>query len=126
MRILFIALKVSLNFVFFIFYVLLSIIIASFLYGLLLFVFGQSIPWSDDMSHYIVAWGAIVIVSLLTIMKRKYCYLPIHNEVEKLRSNKKTQNVTEWKKEIKIEHRSENQNWKEDEELQIYINKEIK
>lgn len=100
-----ISLKVLFNVLLFSFYTLFSIIAWNFLFWLVLTLLDRDIPPSDDPIHLKLAILVIFLSLLFTLLFRKIFYLrTFSNEVNKAIKN-----------EIKTE-----------EELEIYVNKEIK
>lgn len=99
MKNIYLALKLIVNLFLFCFYSLVAIIFWDFLFGSFLkFVLEQEVTTQNDMSHYKIAIFVFILTAILTIVFRKYLYISLNNE----------------KKE------------KEDENLEIYVNKEIK
>lgn len=115
MNILFIILKFVFNIFLFLFYSLVSIIAWDFLICWLIpKVFDLTVPWVNDPVHLRIAILSVALVLIFTLLLRKYFYLNI---------------FIKWKKD-KSEVKNEKKWWgikdMGEEELEIYINKEIK
>lgn len=107
---LFIALKILINIVLFGFYSLVFVIAWNFAFGLILSILNRSVPWSEDPIHAKMAVLVIFLTLLITLLFRKVFYLSIFPKI----------NFTDIKKIKNIKSEPK------DEELEIYINKEIK
>ncbi|MDD3793774.1 MAG: hypothetical protein PHI37_03095 [Candidatus Gracilibacteria bacterium] len=101
-----ILLKVLFNVLLFSFYTLFFIIAGNFLFGLFLSLLDRDIPASDDPIHLKLAILVIFLSLLFTLLFRKFFYLKVFsNEVKKVENKKIIQT---------------------EDELEIYVNKEIK
>lgn len=99
MKNIYLALKLIVNLFLFCFYSLVAIIFWDFLFGsFIVYVLEQEVTTQNDIAHYKIAIFVFILTAILTIVFRKYLYISLNNE----------------KKE------------KEDENLEIYVNKEIK
>lgn len=97
--------RIIINTCLFILYSLVSIIVVSFLFGFIVkVILGQSVPWSDNIIHYILALIVILIIWVLSYKFRNKMYLKLNT----------------YKKELKKEEVQKK------EEVEIKINKEIK
>lgn len=112
MKTLFIALKVLVNFLLFAFYSLVFIIASNFIFWLVLDILWRDIPSSEDPIHMKMALLTIFLSLLITLLYRKFFYLDISNKLNNNFLNKKSDNI--------LKNEPENEN------LEIYINKEIK
>ena len=113
MKTLLIILKVIVNALLFMFYTLVFIIASNFIFWLVLdVVLNKDVPWSDDPIHTKMAVLVIFLSLLVTLLFRKFFYINIFTSEKKKISNEKKDNDS------KIEAKDEN--------LEIYVNKEIK
>lgn len=119
MKILISFIKIVLNIFFFIVYSLFSIVLVNFVYGLVLTKMWISIPDSTDSVHLKMAVLVVLVILFLTILFRKYFYLNVcfkkdikENKISKIENDK---TVIKESPKVEIE-----------EEIEIYINKEIK
>ncbi len=111
MKTLLIILKIIVNALLFIFYTLVFIIASNFIFWLILdLVLNKNVPGSDDPIHMKMAVLVIFLSLLVTLLFRKFFYINIF-------SNKNIINESKDNK-SKIESN--------DEDLKIYVNKEIK
>jgi len=114
MKKLFIALKIIVNILLFCFYTLIFIIAWNFIFWLILTILNRDVPWSVDPIHMKMAILIIFLSLLITLLFRKFFYLNLAIKQDKkivnnlnLNSDKNTENTNQ-------------------EELEIFINKEIK
>jgi len=112
MKTLFIAFKGLVNFLLFTFYSLIFIIASNFVFWLVLNFLWRNIPSGEDPIHFKMALLVIFLTLLVTLLYRKFFYLNVFNTLDKTNFNKKNDNIKK-------------NNFKE-EELEIYVNKEIK
>ena len=113
MKTLLIILKVIVNALLFMFYTLIFIIASNFIFWLVLdIVLNKSVPWSDDPIHMKMAVLVIFLSLLVTLLFRKFFYINIFASEKKTLSDEKKYNNS------KVEPK--------DEDLEIYVNKEIK
>lgn len=113
MKTLLIILKVIVNALLFMFYTLVFIIASNFIFWLVLdVVLNKDVPWSDDPIHWKMAVLVIFLSLLVTLLFRKFFYINIFSSEKKKISNEKKDTDS------KIEPN--------DEDLEIYVNKEIK
>ena len=113
MKTLLIILKVIVNALLFMFYTLIFIIASNFIFWLVLdVVLNKDVPWSDDPIHTKMAVLVIFLSLLVTLLFRKFFYINIFTSEKKKIGNEKKDNDS------KIEPK--------DEDLEIYVNKEIK
>lgn len=70
-----IAIKILLNLFFFIIYLIISVILWSFVFGLVLNIMWKPIPWSHDPVHIKIALVISFVVFLFTSLFRKYFYI---------------------------------------------------
>lgn len=116
--------RIILNILFYVFYVILISVAFSFIFPTILVILWQNIispvnPIFDNIQIVI-----IVLVLLITLLFRKYFYLPIKEKVEITKIKGKGE-FKEYKK--NIEDKEEDKTLKNDElELDIKIGKEIK
>ena len=101
-----VAIRFIINIIFFVIYSLIWIVTLNFLYWLVLTNMWKSVPWSSDPIHMKIAWVVILIILLISIIFRKYFYISLWC----------TRNDN-------IEIMDEKNN---DEEMKIYVDKEIK
>jgi hypothetical protein len=99
------ALRFILNIIFFVIYSLIWVIIWNFLFWLVLTSMWNTVPWSSDPIHMKIAWIVVLIILICSILLRKYFYISL--EIDK------NDNI-----EIKEE--------KNEDEMKIYVDKEIK
>ncbi len=120
-----IAIKGLLNILFFGIYSLIWIILWNFLYGLVLNSLWKAVPWSSDPVHMKLAVLVIILIALITVLLRKYFYFSCKTDTSKnIPKDKTVINKKEEKKikKVEIEKKDEAQ----DDEMKIYIDKEIK
>lgn len=110
MKALFTLLKLFINSLLFVFYSFIFITAGNFLFWLVLSIMGKTIPASDDPIHVKIAVLIIFLSLLITLLFRKIFYISIFTNVSKKIVNEKND---ENKEPI-------------DEDLKIYVNKEIK
>ncbi len=122
MKLLFIVLRVLINLILASFYVLISIIFWNFIYWLILSILGKQVPGPQDPIHFKLAILAIFLSLIFSLLFRKYLYLSVislfRDFVLKIE-----------KKEKKINSNNEgtiNKDSSLEDELEIYVNKEIK
>lgn len=124
MKTLFVAFKIIVNAFLLGFYILFSIIFWNFLFWLFLTIFEKTVPDSTDPIHLKIAILVTFLTLLVSLLFRKYLYLEVFSSLKDIY-------LSVNKKEIKIpniENKTE-KNVKEEpreEELEIYVNKEIK
>jgi len=82
-----IAMKIILNFIFFVIYWLISMNLVNFIYDLILNFSWRSVPPPNDPIHLKIAWTVLLFVLILTIIFRKYFYLNVLKE-KKIKSGK--------------------------------------
>jgi len=125
MKLLFIVLKVFINLILASFYVLISIIFWNFVYWLVLSILGKQVPGPQDPIHVKLAVLSVFLSLIFSLLLRKYLYLSVISLFRDFVL--KTENLQ--KKEKKINSNNEktidkDSSW--DDELKIYVNKEIK
>lgn len=69
------AVKILLNLFFFLVYLLISVVLWNFLFGLVLNFMWKTIPWSQDPIHMKIAIVICFLVFLFTLLFRKYFYI---------------------------------------------------
>ena len=118
--------RIILNILFYIFYVIIVSIAFSFIFPTILVVLWQDVIAPNNPIFDTIQIIIIVIVLLISLLFRKYFYLPIREEVKN--DNKEKIKFKEYKKkEEKIEDIDDKKIWTNDElELDIKIGKEIK
>lgn len=151
-----IAWKIVLNIVFFVLYVLIWMNLVNFIYDLILNTLWKTVPLSNDPVHLKIAWITFLLITVITIVFRKYFYysfapkpnLLLKREERKGKKEEKfsyTESIKNTEKEVdekiekEIEKRieeskkvSQKESLLEDEKqetkpkLEIYIDKEIK
>ena len=113
--------KIALNILLYIFYVLVVSLIFSFVFPQILTLLWKPIPNIDDPIFYKTQIVIIVLVLIVTTIGRKYLYIGCghcqDDEVKKITPKKK-------KKEQIIKEIVESESF--DDEMKIYIDKEIK
>lgn len=117
--------RLILNILFYVFYVLLASIAFSFLFPTFLVLFWKEVLLSSNpIFEYIQIWITVVVL-LITILWRKYFYLPLRENLvsEKIQLNKVINRNEEIQKEEV--HKEENKQANKP-ELDIKIGKEIK
>lgn len=124
MKTLFIAFKIIVNAFLLFFYILFSVIFWNFLFWLFLTIFEKTVPDSTDPIHLKIAILVTFLTLLVSLLFRKYLYLEVFSSLKDiyLSVNKKETKIPN------IENKTET-NLKEEskeEELEIYVNKEIK
>lgn len=101
------ALKIVVNFVLFCFYSLIAIFVENFIFGLIVSkVLDKVVPSQEDPIHFQLAIFTVVLTLILTFVMRKYLYLSFNCN-------------TKWNK-------SEQSKSKEEEKMEIFIDKEMK
>lgn len=115
--------KIVLNILLYFFYVLVISLIFSFVFPQVLVVLGRPIPDSMDPVFYKTQIIILVLVLVVTLIARKYVYISLGSE-EEITKHKKNPSANK-KKDIKnIKEKKEPENFEE--EMKIYIDKEIK
>lgn len=72
------AIKIICNVLFFLIYNFIAIMLASFLYGFVISqILGWSVPGSADPIHMKIAFITIMAVLILTVIFRKFFYIPL-------------------------------------------------
>lgn len=123
MKLLFIALNTIINIFLASFYVLISIIFGNFLYWFILSNFlWKEVPWPQDSIHIKIALLASFLILVISILLRKYLYLSVLENFKTYILNKQSGNKNNLKK---VEPKKNN-NTKNQDDLEIYVNKEIK
>lgn len=97
-----VVIRFIINIIFFIIYWLIWIIFWDFIYWLILNTKWKTIPWSSDPVHLKIAWIVVLIILICSILLRKYFYISL--EIEK----------------------NDNIVIKDEDEMKIYVDKEIK
>ena len=102
-------------------YALISIIAVNFSYGLIIVNAWKNVPGSEDPIHMALAIGTTWIIALITFILRKYFYISFwENKNTKTSEKKSEKTIIKEKKETKKEENIF------DDEIKIYIDKEIK
>ncbi len=121
MKLLFIALNTIINIFLAFFYVLFWIILWNFLYWLSLSLLWQDIPAAEDPIHMRIAVLTGLSILVISVLFRKYLYLWVFEKYREYIFWKqkivKTQKANIWNK---------TQNKNNEDDLEIYVNKEIK
>lgn len=72
------AIKVICNVLFYLVYNFIVIMLTGLLYGFVVSqILGKSVPWSGDPIHMKIAFISIMVVSILTVVFRKFFYMPL-------------------------------------------------
>lgn len=119
MKTLFIAFKILVNIILLSFYILFSIIFWNFLFWLFLTIFDKVVPWKDDPIHFKIAILVIFLTLVISILFRKFFYLPVFSWIKEIALSKNNSKSDISKINGKIKE-------PKNDELEIYINKEIK
>lgn len=123
MKLLFIALNTIINIFLASFYVLISIILGNFLYWFIVSNFlWKEVPWPQDPIHIKIALLASFLVLVISILLRKYLYLSVLENFKTYILNKQSGNKNSLEK---VEPKKNNTTKNQD-DLEIYVNKEIK
>lgn len=112
--------RIILNILFYIFYVIIVSIAFSFIFPTILVLLWQDVIAPNNPIFDTIQLIIILIVLLVSLICRKYFYLPIREEVE---DNKKSEKRVEIKNDNDVE---KNENISDELELDIKIGKEIK
>ncbi|MCD5375193.1 hypothetical protein LR010_01935 [Candidatus Gracilibacteria bacterium] len=119
--------KAVINIVLYILYVVLAWVVFSFIFPLVMQVFGQEIinPAANMALFDKIAIFIAILVLLISLILRKYFYICGQNEEtvvyrESYTAKKKPVNKKKTTKTVKIEEEDD------DEEIKIYVEKEIK
>lgn len=133
MRLISTILRIIANIFLYCVYILIAITIVNFSYGLIIVNAWKNVPGSDDPIHMALAIGATWIITLITFILRKYFYISLWiieniNNSEKYFFKNIVKNIKKVKKESKknvkkVIKKEENIF---DDEMKIYIDKEIK
>lgn len=121
MRLIPIILRILANVILFCLYALIAIITINFTYGLILVNAGKVVPGSEDPIHMALAIASTWFIALITFILRKYFYISFARN-EKIILKEKTV-IKEVIKEVKETKQKEDIF---DDEMKIYIDKEIK
>lgn len=113
--------RVILNVLFYVFYVILTSVAFSFIFPTILVILWQEIIAPNNPIFDGIQIIIIILVLLLSMLFRKFFYLPIKEKTKKNESKKEVE-FKEYKKKEKIEENNELEN----DELDIKIGKEIK
>jgi len=116
MKVLFIILKSIFNIILFLFYWFISITTWNFLFGLMLTIFDNSVPGPQDPVHLRIAVLSIAFALVVTLLLRKIFYISVCTKSCNSENKITTEKVKKTEKIIN----------KEEDELEIYVNKEIK
>lgn len=122
-----IAMKLLLNIIFFFIYLLIAVILENFLFWLILTSLGKSVPASSDPIHMKLAGVVLILVIVITGLLRRYFYISMNVDLKKNLEDSKNKQAKKQKvkEEKKVEIIQEEKKNNED-ELKIYIDKEIK
>lgn len=112
--------RIILNILFYIFYVIIVSIAFSFIFPTILVLLWQDVIAPNNPIFDTIQLIIILIVLLVSLICRKYFYLPIREKVE---DNKKSEKRVEIKNDNDVE---KNENISDELELDIKIGKEIK
>lgn len=126
-----IVLRVLLNIIIYIFYVLVASVLFSFLFPLVLQLLGQEILSPKDPIFEKIQIFIALLVLIVSLIFRKYFYISLGNPEEKTVYIEKKQSYTTTKKtpdrkEAKKSKTSAKKKDDTDEEIKIYVEKEIK
>lgn len=121
MRLISTILRIIANIFLFCLYSIVSIVIENFIFGLIMVNMWKTVPWTDDPIHMALAIATTWCIALITFIFRKVFYISVclHNE-----ENNKSE-VMEHKVVVNTKSTS-TKNDSFDEEIKIYIDKEIK
>jgi hypothetical protein len=140
MRDLPIAAKMVVNIILYAVYLLFASVIFSFIFPLVMQIFGQDILNKNDPIFSKIQIFIAILVLLLSLILRKNFYISLKNpdylkkvEIQKIYSNnlKTGEDTTDIKKKHKKHHKHHKHNHgpeydNEDDEIKIYVEKEIK
>ncbi len=122
MRLISTILRIIANTFLFCLYAFIAIIIENFIFGLIMVNVWKTVPWTEDPIHMALAIATTWLIALITFIFRSTFYITLSREENKMVEDKKViiEQVTEVKEDKVIEDDSFN------EEMKIYIDKEIK
>ncbi len=117
--------KLIINVIFFLIYSLFGILFGGVAYGFYMsYILDKTVPDESDPIHLKIALISIVVVFILTILMRKFLYLNISSKNKEKNSQEEHFSYTTMKSEKK-NNRENREQWREKDNLEIYVNKEI-
>lgn len=125
MSLLFITFKLIINFLLSIFYILFSIILWNFIYWLVLSILWKDVPWPQDSIHIKLAVLFAFLSFILSVLLRKYLYFWVIDWFRSFILSKNNVSIKP-KKNIEYKKVSNVDSNNEADDLEIYVNKEIK
>lgn len=118
MKNIFIAIKVLLNVVLWFVYSLIWVVLSNFVFAWLVpILLNKTVAPAYDPVHLKIAVVTVTVITILTIIFRKYLYLSLKFKIK----SKKKDDSKRHNKKLKMK-----KDEKEDDEIKIYIDKEIK
>lgn len=115
-------LRIIANVFLFCLYTLVAIVIENFIFGLIIVNSWQTVPGSDHPIHMALAIATVWFVALITFILRKFFYITLGKK-----ENNKTEEKVVMKEVIEqVEVKQTKEENTFDEEMKIYIDKEIK
>lgn len=124
--------KVMINIILYVVYVLFVSVVFSFVFPLILQAFGQEIIHPSDPVYSKIQYFIVILVLLVSLVFRKHFYVSLKPEQEEIKvevkesytaSKKKQVNSTKAKTTAKKQSPKKS---KDDEDIKIYVEKEIK
>ena len=126
MKTLFIAFKIIVNAFLLAFYILFSVIFWNFLFWLFLTIFEKTVPDSTDPIHLKIAILVTFLTLLVSLLFRKYLYLEVFSSLRAICLSRSLKDKNLSNNEFKTQKNELNEKESKEEELEIYVNKEIK
>jgi len=120
-----IVLRVLLNIIIYVFYVLVASIVFSFLFPLVLQLFGKEILTPSDPIFAKIQIFIALLVLIVSLILRKHFYITLEDSEEKTQSYTQTKKSPE-KKQTQKNKKQTQKSDDADEEIKIYVDKEIK
>ena len=120
MRLISTILRIIANTFLFCLYAFIAIIIENFIFGLIMVNVWKTVPWTEDPIHMALAIATTWLIALITFIFRNTFYISLFREGSKVVEKKVIIEKVIEVKEDKVEEESFN------EEMKIYIDKEIK
>jgi len=120
-----IVLRVLLNIIIYVFYVLVASIVFSFLFPLVLQISGQEILTPSDPIFAKIQIFIALLVLIVSLILRKHFYITLEDSEEKTQSYTQTKKSPE-KKQTQKNKKQTQKSDDADEEIKIYVDKEIK
>lgn len=119
-------LRIIANVFLFCLYALVAVIIENFIFGLIMVQWWHTVPGSEHPIHMALAIATVWFIALITFILRKFFYISLW-KIETIKPQEKViiQEVIKEKKVQKVKETKQEENIF-DEEMKIYIDKEIK